>query len=586
MKKPLNIKKFLLPNIPYVFIALFATKLGQAWRLAPGMGFSGKALHLMEGFAAAFQSALPSFHPIDLCVGVAAALLIRLIVYVKGKNAKKFRKNLEYGSARWGRPEDIAPYVDPKFENNVILTQTERLMMSNRPKDPKTARNKNVLVVGGSGSGKTRFFIKPNLMQLHSSYVVTDPKGSIAVECGKLMLRNGYKVKIFNSINFKKSHHYNPFAYIHSEKDILKLVTTLIANTKGDGKSGDDFWQKAETLLYTALIGYIHYEAPEEEQNFATLIEFINAMEVREDDETFENNVDLAFKELASREPNHFAVRQYKKYKLAAGKTAKSINISCGARLAPFDIQELREITMYDELELDTLGDRKTALFLIMSDTDSTFNFLISMIYSQLFNLLCEKADDVYGGRLPVHVRCLIDECANIGQIPNLEKLMATIRSREISACLVLQAQSQLKALYKDNADTIIGNCDSSIFLGGKEPGTLKELNQALGKETIDTFNTGESRGREVSHSLNYQKLGKDLATIDELAVMDGGKCILQLRGVRPFLSDKYDITKHPNYKYLSDANPRNAFDIEKYLSTRLVPKADEVYEVFDAGRV
>ena len=586
MKKPLNIKKFLLPNIPYVFIALFASKLGQAWRLAPGTDFSGKALHLMEGFAAAFQSALPSFHPIDLCVGVAAALLIRLIVYVKGKNAKKFRKNLEYGSARWGKPEDIAPYVDPKFENNVILTQTERLMMSNRPKDPKTARNKNVLVVGGSGSGKTRFFIKPNLMQLHSSYVVTDPKGSIAVECGKLMLRNGYKVKIFNSINFKKSHHYNPFAYIHSEKDILKLVTTLIANTKGDGKSGDDFWQKAETLLYTALIGYIHYEAPEEEQNFATLIEFINAMEVREDDETFENNVDLAFKELAQREPNHFAVRQYKKYKLAAGKTAKSINISCGARLAPFDIQELREITMYDELELDTLGDRKTALFLIMSDTDSTFNFLISRIYSQLFNLLCEKADDVYGGRLPVHVRCLIDECANIGQIPNLEKLMATIRSREISACLVLQAQSQLKALYKDNADTIIGNCDSSIFLGGKEPGTLKELNQALGKETIDTFNTGESRGREVSHSLNYQKLGKDLATIDELAVLDGGKCILQLRGVRPFLSDKYDITKHPNYKYLSDANPRNAFDIEKYLSTRLVPKADEVYEVFDAGRV
>ena len=586
MKKPLHIKKLVLPNIPYVFIALFATKLGQAWRLAPGMDFSGKALHLMEGFAAAFQSALPSFHPIDLCVGVAAALLIRLIVYVKGKNAKKFRKNLEYGSARWGKPEDIAPYVDPKFENNVILTQTERLMMSNRPKDPKTARNKNVLVVGGSGSGKTRFFIKPNLMQLHSSYVVTDPKGSIAVECGKLMLRNGYKVKIFNSINFKKSHHYNPFAYIHSEKDILKLVTTLIANTKGEGKSGDDFWQKAETLLYTALIGYIHYEAPEEEQNFATLIEFINAMEVREDDETFENNVDLAFKELASREPNHFAVRQYKKYKLAAGKTAKSINISCGARLAPFDIQELREITMYDELELDTLGDRKTALFLIMSDTDSTFNFLISMIYSQLFNLLCEKADDVYGGRLPVHVRCLIDECANIGQIPNLEKLMATIRSREISACLVLQAQSQLKALYKDNADTIIGNCDSSIFLGGKEPGTLKELNQALGKETIDTFNTGESRGREVSHSLNYQKLGKDLATIDELAVLDGGKCILQLRGVRPFLSDKYDITKHPNYKYLSDANPRNAFDIEKYLSTRLVPKADEVYEVFDAGRV
>ena len=586
MKKPVNIKKIILPNLPYLLFALLGTKCGQAARLAPGLDFSQKALHILDGFRLAFKSLLPSFHPADLLVGLLIAAALRLAVYVKGKNAKKFRKNLEYGSARWGRPEDTTPYVDPKFENNVILTQTERLMMSNRPKDPKTARNKNVLVVGGSGSGKTRFFIKPNLMQLHSSYVVTDPKGSIAVECGKLMLRNGYKVKIFNSINFKKSHHYNPFAYIHSEKDILKLVTTLIANTKGDGKSGDDFWQKAETLLYTALIGYIHYEAPEEEQNFATLIEFINAMEVREDDETFENNVDLAFKELASREPNHFAVRQYKKYKLAAGKTAKSINISCGARLAPFDIQELREITMYDELELDTLGDRKTALFLIMSDTDSTFNFLISMIYSQLFNLLCEKADDVYGGRLPVHVRCLIDECANIGQIPNLEKLMATIRSREISACLVLQAQSQLKALYKDNADTIIGNCDSSIFLGGKEPGTLKELNQALGKETIDTFNTGESRGREVSHSLNYQKLGKDLATIDELAVLDGGKCILQLRGVRPFLSDKYDITRHPNYKYLSDANPRNAFDIEKYLSTRLVPKADEVYEVFDAGRV
>ena len=586
MKKPLNIKKFLLPNIPYVFIALFATKLGQAWRLAPGTDFSGKALHLMEGFATAFSSLVPSFHPIDLCVGVAAALLIRLIVYVKGKNAKKFRKNLEYGSARWGKPEDIAPYVDPKFENNVILTQTERLMMSNRPKDPKTARNKNVLVVGGSGSGKTRFFIKPNLMQLHSSYVVTDPKGSIAVECGKLMLRNGYKVKIFNSINFKKSHHYNPFAYIHSEKDILKLVTTLIANTKGDGKSGDDFWQKAETLLYTALIGYIHYEAPEEEQNFATLIEFINAMEVREDDEEFKNPVDLMFDALEAEKPNHFAVRQYKKYKLAAGKTAKSILISCGARLAVFDIAELREVTAYDELELDTLGDRKTALFLIMSDTDDSFNFLISMCYTQLFNLLCEKADDVYDGRLPVHVRCLIDECANIGQIPKLEKLVATIRSREISACLVLQAQSQLKAIYKDNADTIIGNMDTSIFLGGKEPTTLKELAAVLGKETIDTYNTGESRGRETSHSLNYQKLGKELMSQDELAVMDGGKCILQLRGVRPFLSDKYDITKHPNYKYLSDANPRNAFDIEKYLSTRLVPKADEVYEVFDVGSV
>ncbi len=586
MKKPVNIKKFLIPNIPYVFIALLATKVGQGWRLAPGSDFSGKFLHVLEGFREAFQSIAPSFYITDLLVGIAIAVILRIIVYVKGKNAKKFRKNMEYGSARWGTHDDIAPFEDPVFQNNVILTQTERLMMSNRPKDPRNARNKNVLVVGGSGSGKTRFFIKPNLMQLHSSYVVTDPKGSIAVECGKLMLRNGYKVKIFNSINFKKSHHYNPFAYIHSEKDILKLVTTLITNTKGDGKSGDDFWVKAETLLYTALIGYIHYEAPEEEQNFATLIEFINAMEVREDDENFENNVDLAFKELESREPNHFAVRQYKKYKLAAGKTAKSINISCGARLAPFDIQELREITSYDELELDTLGDRKTALFLIMSDTDSTFNFLISMIYSQLFNLLCEKADDVYGGRLPVHVRCLIDECANIGQIPNLEKLMATIRSREISACLVLQAQSQLKALYKDNADTIIGNCDSSIFLGGKEPTTLKELNQSLGKETIDTFNTGESRGREVSHSLNYQKLGKDLATIDELAVLDGGKCILQLRGVRPFLSDKYDITKHPNYKYLSDANPKNAFDIEKYLSTRLVLKADEVCEVFDAGQV
>ena len=583
MKKPLNLKKVILPNIPYVFIGLLATKLGQAWRLAPGADFSAKVLGLMTGFTAAFQSIMPSFHPIDLCVGIAIAVIIRVVVYVKGRNAKKFRKNMEYGSARWGTQEDISPFVDPKFENNVILTQTERLMMSNRPKDPSKARNKNVLVVGGSGSGKTRFFIKPNLMQLHSSYVVTDPKGSIVVECGDLMRRNHYRIKIFNSINFKKSHHYNPFAYIHSEKDILKLVTTLISNTKGDGKSGDDFWQKAETLLYTALIGYIHYEAPVEEQNFATLIEFVNAMEVREDDETFENPVDLAFKELASREPQHFAVRQYAKYKLAAGKTAKSINISCGARLAVFDIQELREITMYDELELDTLGDEKTALFLIMSDTDSTFNFLISMIYSQLFNLLCEKADDVYGGRLPVHVRCLIDEAANIGQIPNLEKLMATIRSREISACLVLQAQSQLKALYKDNADTIIGNCDSSIFLGGKEPTTLKELNQALGKETIDTFNTGESRGRETSHSLNYQKLGKDLASIDELAVLDGGKCILQLRGVRPFMSDKYDITKHPNYKYLSDADPRRAFNIEKFLSTKLVPKEDEKYEVFNA---
>ena len=594
--RKINIKKTVLLNIPYVFIALLATKIGQGWRLAPGSDFASKMLHLLEGFQAAFRTALPSFHPTDLLIGVLLALILRLAVYIKGRNAKKFRKNMEYGSARWGTHEDIAPYEDPVFENNIILTQTERLMMSNRPKDPKTARNKNVLVVGGSGSGKTRFFIKPNLMQLHSSYVVTDPKGSILVECGKLLERNHYRIKVFNTINFKKSMHYNPFAYIHSEKDILKLVTTLIANTKGDGKTGDDFWQKAETLLYTALIGYIHYEAPVREQNFATLIEFINAMEVREDDETFENNVDLAFKELEEKNPHHFAVRQYKKYKLAAGKTAKSINISCGARLAPFDIQELREITMYDELELDTLGDkifddpknpddknyRKTALFLIMSDTDTTFNFLISMIYSQLFNLLCEKADDHYGGRLPVHVRCLIDEAANIGQIPNLEKLMATIRSREISACLVLQAQSQLKALYKDSADTIIGNCDSSIFLGGKEPTTLKELNQALGKETIDTYNTGESRGREVSHSLNYQKLGKDLATIDELAVLDGGKCILQLRGVRPFLSDKYDITKHPNYRYLSDANPKYAFDIEKFLSTRLKPKPDEKYDAYE----
>jgi len=584
MKKPLNLKKILIPNIPYVVIALLATKLGQAARLAPGTDSSQKALHIMDGLKTAFSSMMPSFHPIDLLVGVAAAVIIRLVVYFKGKNAKKFRKNTEYGSARWGTQEDIAPFVDPKFENNVILTQTERLMMSNRPKDPTKARNKNVLVVGGSGSGKTRFFIKPNIMQLHSSYVVTDPKGTLVLETGSLLVRNQYRLKIFNSINFKKSMHYNPFAYIHSEKDILKLVTTLISNTKGEGKSGDDFWQKAETLLYCALIGYIHYEAPIEEQNFATLIEFVNAMEVREDDETFENPVDLAFKELAQREPQHFAVRQYAKYKLAAGKTAKSINISCGARLAPFDIQELREITMYDELELDTLGDRKTALFLIMSDTDSTFNFLISMIYSQLFNLLCEKADDVYGGRLPVHVRCLIDEAANIGQIPNLEKLMATIRSREISACLVLQAQSQLKALYKDNADTIIGNCDSSIFLGGKEPTTLKELNQALGKETIDLMNTGESRGREVSHSLNYQKLGKDLASIDELAVLDGGKCVLQLRGVRPFMSDKYDITKHSNYKYLSDADSRRTFNIEKFLSTRLVPKEDEEYEVFDVA--
>ena len=600
MKKPVNIKKIILPNLPYLLFALLGTKCGQAARLAPGLDFSQKALHILDGFRLAFESLLPSFRPADLLVGVLIAGALRLAVYVKGKNAKKFRKNMEYGSARWGTHEDIAPYIDPVFENNIILTQTESLTMNNRPKDPRTARNKNVLVIGGSGSGKTRFFIKPNLMQCQSkdypvSFVVTDPKGSIVVECGKLLEKNNYRIKIFNTINFSKSMHYNPFAYIHSEKDILKLVNTLICNTKGDGKSGDDFWVKAETLLYCALIGYIHYEAPEEEQNFATLIELVNAMEVREDDETFENPVDIAFKELEKDKPNHFAVRQYKKYKLAAGKTAKSINISCGARLAPFDIAELREITMYDELELDTLGDKiydnpdakdgsfkKTALFLIMSDTDSTFNFLISMIYSQLFNLLCEKADDQYKGRLPVHVRCLIDEAANIGQIPNLEKLMATIRSREISACLVLQAQSQLKALYKDNADTIIGNCDTSIFLGGKEPTTLKELNQALGKETIDTFNTGESRGREVSHSLNYQKLGKDLATVDELAVLDGSKCILQLRGVRPFLSNKFDITQHRNYKYLSDANPKNEFDIEKFLSHRLKPKQDEAYNVFE----
>ena len=586
--KTVNIKKAILPNLPYAFIALYATKLGQAARLSPGADFSAKALHIMEGFAAAFQSVLPSFHPIDLCVGVAAALLIRLAVYVKGKNAKKYRKNVEYGSARWGNSDDIRPYVDPVFENNIILTQTERLTMNSRPKDPKTARNKNVLVIGGSGSGKTRFFIKPNLMQCTSdsrpvSFVVTDPKGGLICEVGHLLRCNKYRIKVVNTINFKKSMHYNPFAYIHSEKDILKLVTTLIANTQGDGKSGDDFWRKAETLLYTALIGYLWYEAPVEEQNFATLIEMINTMEVREDDEEFKNPVDLIFEELASRDPGHFAVRQYAKYRLAAGKTAKSILISCGARLAPFDIQELREITAYDELELDTLGDRKTALFIIISDTDDTFNFLASMIYTQLFNLLCDKADDVYGGRLPVHVRCLIDECANIGQIPKLEKLMATIRSREISACLVLQAQSQLKALYKDNCDTIIGNCDSSIFLGGKEPTTLKELSAALGKETIDTFNTGESRGRERSHSLNYQKLGKELMSQDELAVLGGGKCILQLRGVRPFLSDKYDVTQHPNYKYLSDANPKNAFDVEKYLSTRLKLRPEEEFEVFEA---
>ena len=585
----MRLKKWILPNLPYVGIALFATKLGQAIRIAPGADFSGKVLHMMDGMHAAFSTAAPSFHPLDLCVGVLVAAAIRLTVYVKGKNAKKFRKNTEYGSARWGTHEDIAPYIDADARNNVILTQTEKLTMNNRPKDPKTARNKNVLVIGGSGSGKTRFWLKPNLMQCNSekypcSFVVTDPKGSVVVECGKMLRRFGYRIKIFNTINFKKSMHYNPFAYIHSEKDILKLVTCLISNTKGDGKTGDEFWQKAETLLYCALIGYIHYEAPVEEQNFATLIEMLNSMEVREDDEEFENAVDLMFKELAKEKPDHFAVRQYAKYRLAAGKTLKSILVSCGARLAPFDIEELREVTAYDELELDTLGDRKTALFLIMSDTDASFNFLISMIYSQLFNLLCEKADDVYGGRLPVHVRCLIDEAANIGQIPQLEKLVATIRSREISACLILQAQSQLKALYKDNADTIIGNMDSRLFLGGSEPTTLKELSTALGKETIDTFNTGESRGRETSHSLNYQKLGKELASVDELAILDGGKCILQLRGVRPFLSEKYDITKHPNYKYLSDADRRNTFDIEKFLSTMLKVKPEETYDSYEVA--
>ncbi len=577
-----RLKRILILNIPYLFLALFFTKVSQAWRLAFGYDIGQKILNLMNGFRLAFDNPLPSLNPKDLLFGISIALIIRLVVYLKGKNAKKYRKGIEYGSARWGNREDIRPFQDPVFQNNVILTETERLMMSNRPKNPKNARNKNVLIVGGSGSGKTRFWLKPNLMQCHSSYVVTDPKGSIVVECGKLLQRKGYKIKILNTINFKKSMHYNPFAYIKSEKDILKLVTTLIANTKGDGKAGDDFWVKAETLLYAALIGYIYFEAPEHEQNFSTLIEFINASEVREDDEDFKNPVDLMFDALEDKDPEHFAVRQYKKYKLAAGKTAKSILISCGARLAPFDIRELREITAYDEMELDTLGDRKTALFIIISDTDDTFNFLVSMAYTQLFNLLCDKADDVYGGRLPIHVRCLIDEAANIGQIPKLEKLMATIRSREISACLVLQAQSQLKALYKDNADTIIGNCDSMIFLGGKEKTTLKDLSETLGKETIDMFNTSDTRGSQRSYGLNYQKLGKELMSMDELAVMDGGKCILQLRGVRPFLSDKYDITKHPNYKYLSDFDKRNTFNIEKYLSTKLKVKSSEVFDVYE----
>ena len=575
-------KKLVLTNLPYVLIGLACTNLGEAWRMAEGGDATEKILGLFGAIPTAFGNPLPSFNAFDLCVGLVCGLLLRFAVYMKGKNAKKYRHNIEYGAARFGTAEDIRPYIDPKFQNNIILTQTERLTMDSRPKNAKTARNKNVLIVGGSGSGKTRFFIKPNLMQLHSSYVVTDPKGQLVLETGRLLERAGYEIRVLNTINFKKSMHYNPFSYIHSEKDILKLVTCLIANTTGSGQKGDEFWTNAEKLLYMALIGYIHYEAPEEEQNFGTMLEMLNSMEVREDDEEFKNPVDCLFDELKAKDPEHFAVRQYAKYKLAAGKTAKSILVSCGARLAPFDIAELRDVTAYDELALDTLGDRKTALFLIMSDTDSTFNFLISMVYTQLFNLLCEKADDVYGGRLPVHVRCLIDECANIGQIPNLEKLMATIRSREISACLVLQAQSQLKALYKDNADTIIGNCDSRLFLGGSEPSTLKELSQSLGRETIDTYNTGESRGRETSHSLNYQKLGRELMSVDDLATLDGGKCILQLRGLRPFLSDKYDITKHPNYKYLSDADPKNTFDVEKYMSRRLKLKADEEYEVYE----
>lgn len=576
-------KKLLFLYLPYLIFGLITTNIGEAWRLAEGFNQSKKILSFLETLGIAFLNPLPSLYPFDLFVGIICGVALWMAVHIKGQNAKKFRHKVEYGSARWGTRKDIEPFIASKFEDNIILTKTEFLMMSNRPKNPKNARNKNVLIVGGSGSGKTRFWIKPNLLQMHSSYVVTDPKGSIVIECGNALLRYGYKLKIFNTINFKKSMHYNPFAYIHSEKDILKLVTTLIANTKGDGKEGDEFWTKAETLLYCALIGYIHFEAPIEEQNFSTLIEFINAMEVREDDEDFQNPVDLMFEALERKNPNHFAVRQYKKFKLAAGKTSKSILISCGARLAPLDIDELREITSYDELELDTLGDRKTALFLIMSDTDGTFNFLISMIYTQLFNLLCEKADDVYGGRLPVHVRCLIDEAANIGQIPNLEKLVATIRSREISACLVLQAQSQLKAIYKDNADTIIGNMDSRVFLGGSEPTTLKELNQALGKETIDMYNTSDTRGNSPSYGTNYQKLGKDLMTIDELAVLDGNKCILQLRGVRPFLSYKYDLTKHPNFQYTSDADKRNTFNIEKFISTKLKLKADDVFIVVDA---
>ena len=578
-----KLTKLLALYLPYILLGLLATNFGEAWRLAEGKELGDKIMSMMGTIPVAFANPLPSLHPLDLLVGLCCGAGMRLAVYLRGKNAKKYRHGMEYGSARWGTPKDIEPFMAPKFADNIILTKTERLMMSNRPPDPKNARNKNVLVVGGSGSGKTRFWLKPNLLQCHSSYVVTDPKGSIVVECGNALLKNGYKIRILNTINFKKSMHYNPFAYVHSEKDILKLVTTLMTNTKGEGSGGDPFWEKSERLLLTALIAYLHYEAPVEEQNFATLLEMLNTMQVLEDDEEYQNPVDLLFEELAKKKPNSFAGRQYKLYKLAAGKTAKSILISCGARLAPFDIQELRDLTMYDELALDTLGDKKTALFLIMSDTDSTFNFLISMVYTQLFNLLCDKADDVYGGKLPIHVRCLIDECANIGQIPNLEKLVATIRSREISACLVLQARSQLKAIYKDNADTIVGNMDSQIFLGGSEPTTLKDLSEMLGKETIDAFNTSDTRGNSPSYGTTFQKMGHELLSRDELAVLDGGKCILQLRGVRPFLSDKYDLTQHPNYKLTSDYDPKNTFDIEKYLNRKEKIHPGDEFIVVDA---
>ena len=578
-----KLTKLLALYLPYILLGLAATNFGEAWRLAEGKELGDKIMSMMGTIPVAFANPLPSLYPLDLLVGLCCGAGLRLAVYLRGKNAKKYRHGMEYGSARWGTPKDIEPFMAPKFADNIILTKTERLMMSNRPPDPKNARNKNVLVVGGSGSGKTRFWLKPNLLQCHSSYVVTDPKGSIVVECGNALLKNGYKVRILNTINFKKSMHYNPFAYVHSEKDILKLVTTLMTNTKGEGSGGDPFWEKSERLLLTALIAYLHYEAPVEEQNFATLLEMLNTMQVLEDDEEYQNPVDLLFEELGKKKPNSFAVRQYKLYKLAAGKTAKSILISCGARLAPFDIQELRNLTMYDELALDTLGDKKTALFLIMSDTDSTFNFLISMVYTQLFNLLCDKADDVYGGKLPIHVRCLIDECANIGQIPNLEKLVATIRSREISACLVLQARSQLKAIYKDNADTIVGNMDSQIFLGGSEPTTLKDLSEMLGKETIDAFNTSDTRGNSPSYGTTFQKMGHELLSRDELAVLDGGKCILQLRGVRPFLSDKYDLTQHPNYKLTSDYDPKNTFDIEKYLNRKEKIHPGDEFIVVDA---